>query len=150
MKPFDLYGGLFWLIVALFVSGASVLKFGLGDFHSPGPGFFPFLVGMLLLVLSIAMITGAVKERTKDSAWEWPAFPGKIFMTLLVLFVFALSLERLGYVVGSFLLFLYLFKFPAGKRWASSLVLSILVAAITYYFFGVLLKTQFPKGILNI
>ncbi len=71
-------------------------------------------------------------------------------MTLLVLFVYAFTLEVLGYAVGSFLLFFYLFKFPAGKRAWVSIVLSITVVTLSYIFFGILLKAQFPKGIFNL
>ena len=151
MKKYDIYCGLFWLVMALFVSVTSLLKFGLGTFRYPGPGFFPFLVGLLLLFLSIGIIGTGMKERVKSLDFrEWPSFHKNILTILLVLFAYAFSLESLGYVLGSFLLFLYLFKFPAGKRWWVSMGLSVLVVSITYYFFGVLLKTQFPKGILNI
>lgn len=151
MKKYDTYCGLFWLVMALFVSVTSLVKFGLGTFRYPGPGFFPFLVGLVLLFLSIGMIGTAMKERAKSLNFkEWPSFHKNVSATLLVLFAYAFTLEPLGYVLGSFLLFIYLFKFPAGKRWWVSFVLSVLVVSITYYFFGVLLKTQFPKGILNI
>ena len=151
MKKYDIYCGLFWLVMALFVCVISLLKFGLGSFGYPGPGFFPFLVGLLLFFLSIGMIGTAMKEKLKSPDFKrWPSFHQNVTITLLVLFAYAFSLESLGYILGSFLLFVYLFRFPSGKRWWVSVVLSVLVVAITYYFFGVLLQTQFPKGILKI
>jgi putative tricarboxylic transport membrane protein len=151
MKKYDIYGGLFWLAMGLFVCLVSLLKFGLGSFGYPGPGFFPFLVGLLLFFLSIGMIGRALKERLTSADFkEWPSFRRNVTITLLVLFVYAFVLESIGYLIASFLLFVYLFKFPSGKRWWVSIAFSVLVVGITYYFFGVLLKTQFPTGILNI
>jgi len=151
MKKYDIYCGLFWLGVALIVSVTSLLKFGLGSFGYPGPGFFPFLVGLLLIFLSIGMIGIALKEKLKSPDFkQWPLFHRNVTITLLVLFAYAFSLESTGYILGSFILFVYLFRFPSGKRWWVAVVLSVIVVATTYYFFGVLLQTQFPKGILNI
>ncbi len=151
MKKYDIYCGVFWLVMALFVCVISLLRFGMGSFGYPGPGFFPFLVGLLLFFLSIGMIGTALKEKLKGRDFnQWPPLHKSVTITLLALFAYAFSLEALGYIVGSFLLFIYLFRFPSGKRWWVSVVLSILVVAITYYFFGVLLHAQFPKGIFNI
>lgn len=150
MKKYDIYCGLFWSMVALFVIGAA-LKMGLGDLGSPRPGFFPFLVGILLLILSLGIIVLAVRERYKDRNFrEWPAFSLSVLFTLVVLILYAISLEFLGYIIGSFLLFLYLFKVPAGKKWGISIIMTIGVVSLTYYFFGVLLQAQFPKGIFRL
>ncbi len=150
MKKYDIYCGLFWLMVALFVIGTSI-KMGLGDIGSPKPGFFPFLVGVLLLFLSLGIIVLAVKDRYEDRHFkEWPSFRVNVLLTLAVLILYAISLEFLGYIIGSFLLFLYLFKFPAGKKWRFSIIVTILVVSLTYYFFGVLLQAQFPKGIFRL
>jgi hypothetical protein len=45
---------------------------------------------------------------------------------------------------------LYLFKVPGAQRWWFSMLVTVVVIALTYYFFGVLLQAQFPKGVLNI
>lgn len=149
MKKYDIYCGLFLFVTAIFVIGAS-LKMGLGDVGSPKPGFFPFLVGFLLFFLSLGIIILAVKERPKNRTFkEWPSLSVSVLLTLAVLLVYAVSLEFLGYIVGSFFLFLYLFKVPAGKKWVFSILMAIVVVSLSYYIFGVLLKSQFPKGIFN-
>ena len=79
-----------------------------------------------------------------------PVKPFRVPMTLLVLFAYAFTMELLGYALGSFLLFFYLFRFPAGKKGWVAVVLSVAVVTLNYIFFGILLKAQFPKGILNI
>jgi hypothetical protein len=151
MKKYDLYGGIFWLVMAFFVSGMG-LKFGLGTIGYPGPGFFPFLVGLILLGLSIGIILMAVKERRikKAGFGEWPFFRRNVFFILAILFAYGLSLEYLGYVLGSLFLMVYLFKVPGQQKWWFSTVVTVAMVAMTYYFFGVLLQAQFPKGVFNI
>lgn len=150
MKQYDIYCGLFLLVTAIFVIGAS-LKMGLGDVGSPKPGFFPFLVGFLLFFLSLGIIILAVRERHKDPAFkEWSSLRVSVLLTLAVLIVYAISLEFLGYIVGSFFLFLYLFKVPAGKKWVFSVFMAIVVVSLSYYIFGVLLQAQFPKGVFHL
>jgi hypothetical protein len=150
MKKYDLYGGLFWLLIGLFVSGMGI-RFGLGTFSYPGPGFFPFLVGLILSSLSLGILILAVKERSQDAHFtEWPEFGRNVFITLAVLFTYSFSLEYLGYIIGSILLMIYLFKVPGAQRWWFSTLVTVVTIALTYYVFGVLLQAQFPKGSLNI
>lgn len=150
MKKYDLYCSLFWLLMAVFVCVAA-LKFGIGNVRYPGPGFFPLLVGLLLLSLSLGMIILSIKDRSKDATFEdWPSFGLRVPLTLSVLFVYAISIEFLGYILSLFLLLVYLFKFPASRRWWVSIVSATTVAGLTYYCFGVLLKSQFPKGVFGI
>jgi len=73
-----------------------------------------------------------------------------VLLTLVVLILYTISLEFLGYIIGSFLLFLYLFNVPAGKKWGTSIIMTIGVVSLIYYFFVVLLQAQFPKGIFRL
>ena len=150
MKKYDLYGGLFWLLIGRFVSGMGI-KFGLGTFSYPGPGFFPFLVGLILSFLSLGILILTLKERARDAHFtEWPDCGRNVFVTLAILFAYSFSLEYLGYIVGSLLLMFYLFKVPGAQRWWFSTLVTVVTIALTYYVFGVLLQAQFPKGALNI
>lgn len=150
MKKYDFYCGLFWLFVALFVS-AMGLKFGLGTPGYPGPGFFPFLVGIILAGLSLAIIILTERVKYKDTTFaKWPFFSKGVFFTLSILFAYSISLEFIGYILGSFFLMLYLFKVPGTQKWRLSLFLSVAMTALTYFFLGVLLQAQFPKGVFNL
>jgi hypothetical protein len=151
MKKYDVYCGLFWLIMAIFVSGTSLLKLRLGSLKYPGPGFFPFLIGLLLLFLSLNIIIPAMKEWQRDHTFkEWPSFSIKTLTTLAILFIYAIFLEFTGFFIGSFLLLLYIFKVPAGRKWWVSILMTAIVTCLSYYLFGVILKAQLPKGTFNI
>jgi hypothetical protein len=152
MKLYDLYGGLFWLLMAVFLGGIG-LKFGLGTLNYPGPGFFPCIVSVILLGLSVSLITLARHEKRKrtDATFaQRPSFDRSVLFTLAILLLYAFALEVVGYILDSFALMLYLFKVPGQHRWGFSLLSSIVMVALIYYFFGVLLQAQFPKGIFNL
>ena len=118
MKKYDLYGGLFWLLIGLFVSGMGI-KFSLGTFSYPGPGFFPFLVGLILSCLSLGILILALKERSQECTFyrmarfrqESLLYLGRFSSLILFLWnIWAISL-------APFLLMLYLFKVPGAQKW---------------------------------
>ncbi len=138
------------MLMAVFVSAMGI-KFGLGTLRYPGPGFFPFLVGLILFFLSLAIISPALKQRKKDAHFaEWPHLSGRVFPTMAILFAYGCVLEYSGYILGSFLVMFYLFKVPGEQKWWFSTLVTAITVALTYYIFGVLLQAQFPKGIWDL
>jgi putative tricarboxylic transport membrane protein len=151
LKRYDLYGGIFWLVLGLLICGISLWDLGLGSFAHPEPGMAPFLVGALLLCTSLVMIALARPRRKRKIALEggMPSFGMNVPITIAVLLVYALVLESLGYLISTSLLLLYLFKYSASRNWWMSVLLTAVVMVISYYFFVVLLQSQLPKGILE-
>ncbi len=149
MKTYDLYCALILLLVSIFVSAMS-LRFGLGHVRSPGPGFFPLLIGLLLGCISLFMILIAYKAKQKgQNPNERPSFGRNVLPVLVVLFAYAISIERVGYIIGTSFLLLYLFKVTGSRRWFTSILMALIVVSVTYLFFGVLLSTPLPKGIFR-
>lgn len=151
MKKYDLYGAFFWAGLAIYII-LSASQMGLGKPRSPGPGFFPILVGFVLLFLSAFLATAAIRDKKKRREFnEWPSFYGNVFSNAAVLFAYSIILlPYLGFIISGFLLLAFFFAIPGGKKWWFSMLFSAFVVFITYYFFGVLLEAQFPRGILDI
>lgn len=63
---------------------------------------------------------------------------------------YVILLPVLGYLVVTFLFLVLLSKLLAFRRWGTILVVSALAAGISYLVFGVWLKCQFPKGLINL
>jgi hypothetical protein len=74
---------------------------------------------------------------------SWP----RVLWTLGLLFVYAFFLDRLGHLLATFLAMAGLFYDWDRKNWLMSLILSVLVTAISYVFFEKLLLVRFPGGI---
>jgi len=149
MRKYDLYCALTLLLVSMFVSAMS-FKFGLGSLRTPGPGFFPFLIGLLLGCISLVMIVipyeGSLKGRIPN---ERPSFGRNVLPTLIILFAYAFAMERLGYIISTSFLLLYLFKVTGSRRWFTSILMTLIVVSLTFLFFNLLLNAPLPKGIFR-
>ena len=151
MKKYDFYGAFFWAGLAVFVT-LSAKQMGLGEPRAPGPGFFPMIVGVVLLSFSVLIAIEAQWGAKKNPHFAvWPSFRGNVFANVGVLFTYSIFLlPYLGFLVGAFLLLTYLFAVPGRRKWWFSVLFSATVVFLCYYFFGVLLEAQFPKGIFEI
>jgi putative tricarboxylic transport membrane protein len=139
---------LFWFAFAVAVCLES-WNVQVGSFHKPGPGFAPFLAGLGLGVLSLISLFQSLKEKGQGAGvWTGVHF-GKLGLLLLVLLLYALFLDTLGFVVGTLLLMLCLFRMASPYRWWIVVLASVLATAATYTLFVVLLETQLPAGILT-
>jgi len=149
----DIVSGFFFLIVGVFfVINASFLD--LGTFSDPGPGLIPLIPGILLSLLSAVLVLksyrGMKSQREQGHPATKPAESLKwqpvVVITLSAMLVFALVLESLGFVVSSFLMMFFLFKFIGGQAWSRSLLGAVLSVGACYLVFKVWLAVQFPLG----
>ena len=139
----------------LFVIGAwqqGLIKAGV-----PGPGFLPFLCGIVLIVLSLTVLIPALGwgRQKKDDEGE----PGKFFpergswirlsfaVTALVLYTIFLPL--LGFLLSTFVFMLFTLRLMKPQKWYWVLLLSLSTAGLAYLLFGAL-EVQLPRGILGI
>jgi putative tricarboxylic transport membrane protein len=150
MKKYSIFPALFWVGLSLFVMIFSY-RMGLGGFHNPGPGLMPFLLGLLLLPVSLYLLIRSVLGKGElDEALEeeGQANYRQMGIILIALFVYALFLERLGFLISTFLFLVLLFR-GVGNRWITVLAASVstvLAAYFVFTFFGV----RFPEGILRL
>jgi len=134
---------------AIFIMlGARRYPFGAID--NPGPGFLPFLLGLALGGMSIALFITDWKER--DSQPKVPSRPEgrgliKVSSIFLMLLLFTVFFEIAGYIVNVFLFFLILLKPIGRQKWSWSLSISIGAASISYFLFGQWLMLPLPRGI---
>jgi putative tricarboxylic transport membrane protein len=147
----DLLGGLFWLGISIFVCVVSI-RDEFGTFHSPGPGFFPFLSAIVLGAFAIIlMITSSLKkrwERKMADLWkglEWK----KVAWVLFSLFLYPLVLPFLGYLLATFGLMAFLLGVMGRtKVWVRG-VNALIVTLASYVIFYKLLDVRLPKGMLG-
>jgi putative tricarboxylic transport membrane protein len=151
MDKADRVSGLFWLIFSVFVSYASY-KLGLGTLHQPGPGFLFFWTGIVTAILSFIVVLMSLRMRSPEEAQE-PIFGKgritKIILVLISLFLYALFMERLGFLIVTLLFFIFLLGVIEKKRWSFAVLVSLIVTAMSYLVFETGLQSQLPKGLLD-
>jgi len=153
MHQRDIISGFFFLLVGgFFVIIAARLD--IGTLSDPGPGLVPLIPGILLSILSAVLVFKSYKsmksERQSGDLAIEPAEGLKwqpvVAITLAAMLVFALILESVGFVVSSFLMMLFLFKFIGDLTWSRSVLGAVLSVGVCYLVFKVWLSVQFPMG----
>ena len=154
MKKCGRLDGLVWVVLGILMC-IGAIKLKLGTFRTPGPGFLPFLSGALLgifgLILTFPTTFAKLGERKEAKSeepsvvWNWKKLINP-FLVLLILFVYILLLEPLGFVFTTFICMLFLFKLSEPRKWLKPLILSVSTSILSYLVFSVWLQCQFPRG----
>lgn len=131
-------------VAVFFISQASLLAWG--SLSLPGPGFFPLVLGVVLLFCSIWIGFGLSQETTTGETHELGH--RDVIVAMVAMLLIAPLFESLGAYLTlgafAFILLVFVARMNVVVAVASS---SVGMLAI-WYFFQVLLGVQLPKGIL--
>jgi hypothetical protein len=126
-------------------------QLGFGSFRAPQTGFFPRVLGILLMLLAIAELFRALRQAEPAFFTEKIAGEGwiRIGATLATMLGFAVVLERLGFLVATFFLMVLLLRAIEAPRWPKVLLVALVTSALSYGLFAWLLGVPLPAGILG-
>jgi len=129
---------------------ASALPFGTA--RVPQTAFFPKTLALLLAILSLVVLAQALAraKTTFDSNKIGSAGWFRIGATLATLAGFALVLERLGFLLSTFLLMVCLLRAIEAQSWGKIIAVALATSLITYGLFARLLGVPLPAGVLGI
>lgn len=141
--------GIFLFIVAGLLCNGAV-RLGIGKTHDPGPGFFPFLAGLIIAVLSLILIISSFQAKHKYSLPVGPLLTGRAVLTLGVFLIPGFLVEKAGFFVCTFFVTIVLLWANGIKKWYFLFFVAILTCAGIYLAFNVLLDVRLPLGILRL
>jgi len=147
----DRISTLVWLIVAMAICFGSV-KLSLGNLHRPGPGFFSFLSGAVLGILSILVFLQSFKEQSGDirkAFWPNPRRGLKMTYVVIALVLYAIGMNYLGFFLSTLLFLGFLLRGIDPQRWGVVFAWSILGTIISWGIFKYWLNVQLPGGIVG-
>ncbi|MFH2074333.1 MAG: tripartite tricarboxylate transporter TctB family protein [Pseudomonadota bacterium] len=143
-KSGDIAVGLFFLAVGIvFMIGAVKLQVGVPT--EPRPGFFPFIDGIILIVLSALFLFHAWGGRTGKS--ETFGKMGGPVLVVLTLVLYVATLETLGYIITTTILSAVVLKVLETKT-RILVLMSLILAVVSYLLFDRLLGVTLPGGLL--
>lgn len=116
----------------------------------PGPGFFPTVLGVALLVCSIGLFLHALRSTTDASAAAISLRYPKVWITLAALVAVTFALEPLGFVLAATLFLLTLLRFCGGIGWPTASVGAIVLAVAAWYFFVAVLGVALPYSVFRL
>jgi len=139
--------------IALFAFGAITaalsLQYPLGSVRMPGAGFFPLVLGLMLMGLAAGHGARLYLERKPAAAPAAQAGDGATRRVVLFMGAVALAtalLQTLGYAAVSFLMMLALLQVLGLRDWRTSGLIALGSAAASYVVFVHWLKIPLPAG----
>ena len=150
MKRILYYCNLFWLLFSLFICVESY-RLKLGTINTPGPGFFPFAAGFTMLILSLAALFHSIRGREKEEKRlrQEPLRWWNIVIILAIVTAYAFSLEKIGFLINTFLFMCLLLKVVEPQTWKTSIIGGLITAIAANLIFNVIFQAQIPSGILG-
>lgn len=139
----DFWSGLLFLLVGLtFAWGATEYQFG--SSAKPGPGYFPFSLGVLLALLGGMVLFKAVTIESAEGDPIGPIAWRPLLVIVGAIALFGLALPRLGLVVT--LPLLVLISSLAGDEfhWRDALISAVVLTAGSWLIFVWGLKLTIP------
>jgi hypothetical protein len=150
MRLVALYCNVFWVLFSLLTCIESY-RLKLGDVTKPGPGFFPFGAGLIMLFLSLIALFQWMgkKESSENTIQKKPVRWWNIVIILAAIPAYTLSLEKVGFFINTFLFISLLLKVVEPQTWKTSILGGVITAIAANLVFNVLFKAQIPSGILG-
>ncbi|QIZ07992.1 tripartite tricarboxylate transporter TctB family protein [Priestia megaterium] len=140
---FDRIAAIVFLAVGvLFIIGSrSIASSSYGSVV--GPDIFPFILGVLLTILSIRLFYETFNGKTQEKKKEKLQY--KPFLIILAAtLIYILTLESVGYVISTFLFLFVCFQTMERAKWLTSLIIAGCFSGLVYFIFVEILKGTLP------
>jgi len=126
------------------------LQIRVGTLRAPGSGFFPFYLGLLLILLAAIHLVRLWRERQSLSGGDEGSVHGGSWQRVL-LFLGAMVLGTgllpiLGYPLVAFLLMVLLLHILGVRRWSHLVTIAVCTAGACYVLFVHWLQIPLPTA----
>lgn len=130
----DLVSGLVLLVFGLFVAVYASSHYDMGRLARMGPGFFPTVLGWILVALGAA--TALLSLRSRARAQPAPTLRLRPLVAVLAaVLVFALLVNRLGLMPATIALVFVAAAAERGYRWKRTALLAVSLAVMAWLIF---------------
>jgi hypothetical protein len=114
-----------------------------------GSGFFPLLISVILCGLAVMSLLNLwIKGERFAKPIAWPERSGwlQIFISLILFCGYFLTLERIGFLLSTFVLLLLVARIVFRRPWGKSVLLAVLAVSISYGLLSTLLGVRLPSS----
>jgi putative tricarboxylic transport membrane protein len=143
----DRIGGSALCLLAVLVMWES-RSLPLGSWRNPGPGYFPVLLAVILLVLG-GLVWAMGGGAALIAAVGWCEARQAVIILAVCVFI-CLGLERLGYRLTMLAALLFLVWLVERRSFVTAAAFAFALAFGTYYLFDTLLRVPLPRGPFNV
>ena len=148
IEKWDRVSGYILLAVGAITAWSST-SLSMGKFRHPGPGFLPFGLALVLIILSLVLI---LQRRTKgvssnpfwaERAWLRP------LLGVIIFILYAFFLGYIGFILTTFLFLIIWLWVIERIRWVTIFSISVGVTAVLYLIFEYFLEVPLPTGFFS-
>ena len=151
MNQEDRLSSLVWLGFAILICFGS-LRLSLGGIRHPGPGFFPFLTGAILGLLSFIVFLRSSREgekETNNSLGRTPKYRLQMIWGIIALIGYSIGMHYLGFFFSTIIFLAVLLRGIGHQSWSVVIATSSIGAILSHFIFQYWLDVQMPRGILG-
>ena len=140
----------FVFLLLVLGSGISVISwsYGFGSLRQPGPGLYPFFIGVAIAVFSLVILISELRSETSKPLRDKEGAQTLVLMTVTFCF-WIVAMPLLGYAVVSLLATYAFCKIMKLEGWWKPLAVSAGTALSIYVLFDYWLYIDLPRGILG-
>ena len=150
MRKADMVVALVLMATGLLVLGDAVrLGFGWG-MSGPEPGFFPFYMGLGIVICTLFIVLGAFRKYKKEGSGKPLIMKGgltQILWVLLPALGMILLTELLGLHLATVLYLAFYMGVVGKENWGKAILLSLLVPMVIYVVFDKIFLIPLPEGV---
>ncbi len=142
----DRFGGLLLAAVGVFLLREG-WQLPFGRLNAPDAGFFPTVLAVLLLLMGLAIFGRSFSTPAPDV--EFSSRSWAVVFGAAALFLYAVLLERIGFLICTTAILLMLMKVYGRLTWLQSILIAVPLVAASYFGFKEL-GVPLPRGIFGL
>lgn len=128
--------------IAIGIGGAVLAYgYGLGSLREPGPGLWPFIVSVVIAVLSLLLLVVGRGLTDSEAFTRSSALP---VIGVVTFVAFGLLMPLTGFEIPALALCVIWLRFLGGESWRNTIVISVLTTAAFYFLFLYGLRIPLP------
>lgn len=153
MAAAELITDLIWVLLGLGICLYSSLRLRLWDAAGPGSGFLPFIAGVFVAVIGLALLLRQWSKRPREERpapfWDDRTGRNRVGLVVIALCVLAWLMPMLGFLLAAFLVMTFLLGLTERTPLVSTVALAVASSLCIYWLFASLLQVRLPKGPLG-
>jgi putative tricarboxylic transport membrane protein len=139
-----IFGVLMIVLAVAYGWGATQLPEPFGGAEAVGPDTFPILLAVVLVLSSLYLIV----RPDPDHAWPWSRTGIELIVAVVVLILYAVLLQPLGFVISTTLAVGTL-CWRMGARPLNAYITGAVSGVVVYFLFSFALDLALPLGVLS-
>jgi len=148
--------GVFLVAFSVGIGAMAIQLAARRDFRPDSSGTFPLIVGAGLVLCSVLFLVQAIRPRDggqleRYMAAEKESTRMRVVGWLVVILVgYAAVVALVGYTLATAALFVVVARVLGEKRWLLNVVVGVVMAAVLYFGFTLVLGVRLPAGFLGV